>query len=96
MPTTRTAANALTRDDSRVAGDAAGAIADFDNSATAWRKALPSADDAALDTVGHSTYPHGGAPEDLFIGTVWRVNQEPLHHGAELALLRGLFRAQQH
>ncbi|WP_406416997.1 DinB family protein [Streptomyces sp. NBC_00873] len=86
----------LTRDDYHAAGDAAGAIADFDTSASAWREALLSTDDTALDTVGHSTYPHGSDPEDPFIETVWWVNQELLHHGAEIALLRDLFRAQQH
>ncbi|MET4645742.1 DinB family protein [Streptomyces sp. NPDC006539] len=85
--------HALTRDDYVVAGDAAGAIAAFDSAATAWREALLGADDAALDTVGHSTYPHGSDPEDPFIETVWWVNQELLHHGAEIALIRDLFRA---
>ncbi|MFE4956412.1 DinB family protein [Streptomyces sp. NPDC056653] len=84
----------LTRDDYVVAGDAAGAIAAFEAAATAWREALLGADDAALDTVGHSTYPHGSDPEDPFIETVWWVNQELLHHGAEIALIRDLFRAQ--
>lgn len=79
----------LTRDDYVVAG----AIAAFESAATAWREALLGADDAALDTVGHSTYPHGSDPEDPFIETVWWVNQELLHHGAEIALIRDLFRA---
>ncbi|MCX5314837.1 DinB family protein [Streptomyces sp. NBC_00154] len=83
----------LTRDDYVVAGDAAGAIAAFEAAATAWREALLGADDTALDTVGHSTYPHGSDPEDPFIETVWWVNQELLHHGAEIALIRDLFRA---
>ncbi|MGC5006570.1 DinB family protein [Streptomyces sp. NBC_00353] len=83
----------LTRDDYVVAGDAAGAVAAFEAAATAWREALLGADDAALDTVGHSTYPHGSDPEDPFIETVWWVNQELLHHGAEIALIRDLFRA---
>jgi hypothetical protein len=83
----------LTRDDYVVAGDAAGAIAAFEAAATAWREALLGADDVALDTVGHSTYPHGSDPEDPFIETVWWVNQELLHHGAEIALIRDLFRA---
>ncbi|WP_327365895.1 DinB family protein [Streptomyces sp. NBC_01217] len=87
--------HSLTRDDYRVAADAAGAIAEFDAGATAWREALIGADDAALNTVGHSTYPHGSDPEDPFIDTVWWVNQELLHHGAEIALLRDLFRARQ-
>ncbi|WP_392668215.1 DinB family protein [Streptomyces sp. LN785] len=85
----------LTRDDHLVPGDAARAISVFDSGATAWRKALLDADDAALDTVGHSAYPYGSDPEDPFIETVWWVNQELLHHGAEIALLRDLYRARQ-
>jgi hypothetical protein len=44
------------------------------------------ADDAALDTVGYC--PHGSDPEEPFVEVVWRVNQELLHHGAEVALIR--------
>ncbi|MGW4233236.1 DinB family protein [Streptomyces sp. NPDC004980] len=83
----------LTRDDQRVVGDAAGAVAAFEAGAAAWRAALLGVDDAALDTVGYSTYPHGSDPEDPFIDIVWWVNQELLHHGAEIALLRDLYRA---
>ncbi|WP_306192002.1 MULTISPECIES: DinB family protein [unclassified Streptomyces] len=87
-----TGSHTLTRDDYRVSGDAASAVAAFENAATAWRQALLSTDDAALDTVGHSTYPHGSDPDDVFLDVVWWVNQELLHHGAEIALLRDLFR----
>ena len=83
----------LSRDDYRSSGDAAGAIAAFESGAAAWRDALLSADDAALDTAGLSTYPHGSDPDDPFIDIVWWVNQEVLHHGAEIALLRDLYRA---
>jgi hypothetical protein len=86
--------HSLTRNDYRFSGDAAGALAAFDSGADAWRAALVSADDAALDMVGRSTYPNGSDPEDPFIETVWWVNQELLHHGAEIALLRDLYRAQ--
>ncbi|MFE5655823.1 DinB family protein [Streptomyces sp. NPDC056517] len=82
----------LTRDDYAISGDVATAVAAFDTAAGAWRDALLSADDAALDTVGYSTYPHGSDPEDPFLETVWWVNQELLHHGAEIALLRDLHR----
>ncbi|MET9375881.1 DinB family protein [Streptomyces sp. NPDC002992] len=85
--------HSLTRDDYRISGDAASAIAAFDAGADAWREALLAADDTALDTVGHSTYPHGSDPEDPFLDVVWWVNQELLHHGAEIALLRDLHRA---
>lgn len=84
--------HSLTRDDYRVEGDAAGALAAFETAAAAWRTALLGADDTALDTVGYSTYPHGSDPEDPFIDIVWWVNQELLHHGAEIALLRDLYR----
>lgn len=85
--------HSMTRDDHQVVGDAAGAIAAFEAGAAAWRSALLGADDAALDTVGYSTCPHGSDPEDPFIDTVWWVNQELLHHGAEIALLCDLYRA---
>ncbi|MFF4648800.1 DinB family protein [Streptomyces sp. NPDC001380] len=82
----------LTRDDQRPAGDAAGAVAAFRAGADAWRQALLGADDAALDTVGHCAYPYGSDPEDPFLEVVWWVNQELLHHGAEIALIRDLYR----
>ncbi|MGW6745722.1 DinB family protein [Streptomyces sp. NPDC055025] len=85
----------LTKDDYHSCGDAAGAVAAFHQGATAWRNALLTADDTALDTVGHSTYPHGSDPDDPFVETVWWVNQELLHHGAEIALIRDLWRARQ-
>ncbi|MFH8974357.1 DinB family protein [Streptomyces sp. NPDC017890] len=87
--------HALTRDDYRVSGSASEAVAAFEAGATAWRNALLRADDAALDTVGRCTYPHGSDEEDPFIDIVWWVNQEVLHHGAEIALLRDLYRARQ-
>ena len=50
-------------------------------------------DDAALDTVGYSAYPYGSDAGEAFIDIVRWVNQEVLHHGAEIALLRDLYRA---
>ena len=87
--------HAMTRDGYRHSSNAAGALAAFDTGAEAWRAALVSADDAALDMVGRSTYPNGSDPDDPFIETVWWVNQELLHHGAEIALLRDLYRVRQ-
>ncbi|MFB7513660.1 DinB family protein [Streptomyces sp. NPDC056144] len=84
----------LTRDAFVTGGDAASAVAAFDAAATAWREALLSVDDAALDTVGYCTYPHGSDPENPFWEIVWWVNQELLHHGAEIAMLRDLHRIQ--
>ncbi|MDH6115766.1 DinB family protein [Kitasatospora sp. GAS204B] len=82
---------ALTRDEYRFHGDAAGAVAAFTAGAAAWRAALLDADDAALDEVGRSRYPYGGDPEERFLDVVWWVNQEVVHHGAEIALLRDLY-----
>ncbi|WP_433890142.1 DinB family protein [Streptomyces sp. CA-111067] len=85
--------HALDRADYRVPGDAAAAVTAFTEAAEAWRAALLGiADDAELDVIGRSTYPNGSDPEDAFIDTVWWVNQEVLHHGAEIALLRDLYR----
>lgn len=86
--------HSLTSDAYRFHGDAAGGVEAFDTAARAWRTALVSADDAALDQVGRSGYPDGSDPEEPFIDVVWWVNQELLHHGAEIALLRDLYRIQ--
>ncbi|WP_439081547.1 DinB family protein [Streptomyces sp. WL006] len=83
----------LTREGYRTPGDAAGAVAAFEAASAAWREALLSADEAALDTIGYSTYPNGSDAEDVFVDIVWWVNQEVLHHGAEIALLRDLYDA---
>ncbi|MFF5973180.1 DinB family protein [Streptomyces sp. NPDC012769] len=85
--------HSLTRDDFRSRGDAASAVTDFEAATDGWRKALLSVTDADLDTVGFSTYPHGSDPENPFLDIVWWMNQELLHHGAEIALLRDLHRA---
>lgn len=77
--------------DLRYAGDADGGVRALQEGVLAWRGALTTADDEALDTVGRSTYPDGGDAEEPFVDTVWWVNQEVLHHGAEIALLRDLY-----
>ncbi|GGU97214.1 hypothetical protein GCM10010260_36230 [Streptomyces filipinensis] len=85
-----------TREGHPVDGDAAGAIAAFETGAAAWRQALLGAEEAALDTVGYCAYPYGSDGEEPFLDIVWWVNQEVLHHGAEIALLRDLYRAARH
>lgn len=88
-----TGSHSLTLDDYAPRGNAHDAVAAFTEAAGAWRATLLAADDTALSTVGWSTYPNGSDPDDAFIDTVWWVNQEILHHGAEIALLRDLYRA---
>lgn len=72
-------------------GGADAAVRMLADAVAAWRRALTTADDAALDQVGRSTYPDGGDADEPFLGIVWWVNQEVLHHGAEIALLRDLY-----
>lgn len=88
-----TGSHSLTRASYVTPGDAIGAIGSFRDAAEVWRGTLLSVDDAALSAVGLSTYPNGSDPEDAFIDTVWWVNQEVLHHAAEIALLRDLYRS---
>ena len=85
----------LTKDSYVVAGDADGAVAALAVAVEAWRGTLTGCDEAALDTVGYSSYPDGSDAGEAFIDIVWWVNQEVLHHGAEAALLRDLYRARQ-
>ena len=83
----------MTKDAYLVRGDAATAIAALAEAVEAWRTTLLQCDDKALDTVGYSTYAYGSDAGDMFLDIVWWVNQELLHHGAEIALLRDLYRA---
>jgi hypothetical protein len=86
----------MTEDTFVVSGDAGSAVAAVTKAVEAWRGTLIHCDDAALDTVGYSMYPYGSDAEEMFIDIVWWVNQEVLHHGAEIALLRDLYRDSGH
>lgn len=59
----------------------------------AWRTVLEMATDADLDQVGRSQFPWGLDPELPLLDICWWVNQEVLHHGAEIALMRDLYHA---
>ena len=72
-------------------GDAAGAIERFREAAADWRRAMLSVDESDYDRTGLSSYPYGSDPEETFASNVWWENQEILHHGAEIALLRDLY-----
>lgn len=84
----------LTKDTYVISGDANSAVAALMAAVDAWRGTLVQCDDTALDTVGYSTFPYGSDAEETFIDIVWWVNQEVLHHGAEIALLRDLYHYQ--
>ena len=81
----------LTKDTYVISGDANSAVAALMAAVDAWRGTLVQCDDTALDTVGYSTFPYGSDAEEAFLDIVWWVNQEVLHHGAEIALLRDLY-----
>jgi hypothetical protein len=88
-----TGSRSLTKDSYVVQGDAEGAVAALAAAVGSWRGTLLACDDADLDTIGHSAYPYGSDAGEAFIDIVWWVNQEVLHHGAEIALLRDLYGA---
>jgi hypothetical protein len=86
-----TGSRSMTEDSYVISGDANGAVAALAEAVDAWRGTLMGCDDAALDTVGYSRYPYGSDGGEMFLDIVWWVNQEVLHHGAEVALLRDLY-----
>lgn len=58
-----------------------------------WREDVASLTDEQLDTVGFSQYPYGSDPDDPYIAVVAGSGLEFIHHMAEIALLRDLWRA---
>ncbi|MFI1221062.1 MULTISPECIES: DinB family protein [unclassified Streptomyces] len=58
-----------------------------------YRASLDTVTEEQLDTVGFSQYPYGSDPDDAYIGVVAGGNLEFIHHMAEIALLRDLWRA---
>ncbi|GAA4267291.1 DinB family protein [Frondihabitans peucedani] len=71
--------------------DAAGAVERFREAAAVWRTALLGVDEADYDRLGLSTYPYGSDADEVFLSNVWWQNQEILHHGGEIGLLRDLY-----
>ena len=58
-----------------------------------WFKDVPTLTDEQLDTPGHGQYPYGLDPQVPFVAILWWINREFIHHAAEVALLRDLYRA---
>jgi hypothetical protein len=58
-----------------------------------WRDSVAAVTDEQLDTVGFSQYPYGSDPDEPFITVLASANLEFIHHMAEIALLRDLWRA---
>ena len=86
-------AKTLTWNEYPIPGTAEGARTALVAAGARWRAAMTSADDAALDQVGRSSMPWGLDPTLPYLDICWWVNQELLHHGGEIALLRDLYRA---
>ncbi|MCX4708561.1 DinB family protein [Streptomyces fimicarius] len=57
------------------------------------RASLDTLTEEQLDTVGFSQYPYGSDADDVYVGTLAAANLEFIHHMAEIALLRDLWRA---
>ena len=57
-----------------------------------WRDSVAAVTDEQLDTVGYCQYPWSDAAELPFIAVLWASNLEFIHHMAEIALLRDLYR----
>ncbi|MFI8536454.1 DinB family protein [Streptomyces aquilus] len=58
-----------------------------------WRESVGRMTEEQLDTVGFSQYPYGGDVDEPYISVLWGANLEFIHHMAEIALLRDLWRA---
>jgi hypothetical protein len=58
-----------------------------------WRESVGRMTEEQLDTVGFSQYPYGSDADEPYIGVLSGANLEFIHHMAEIALLRDLWRA---
>jgi hypothetical protein len=57
-----------------------------------WRASVAAVTGEQLDTVGFGQCPWTDDAEVPFITVIWEVNLELIHHMAEIALLRDLYR----
>lgn len=58
-----------------------------------WRESVADLSEEQLDTVGLSQYPYGSDPDEPYASVLSGANLEFIHHMAEIALLRDLWRA---
>jgi len=76
-------------DFSPTAGGAAQLLGDW---VGRWLEDAVSLTDEQLEVPGFGQYPHGLDPQLPFIGILWWQNREFIHHMAEVAVLRDLYR----
>lgn len=81
-----------TWDDFEMPHTAEAGIAAVTLAGAAWRATMVDVTDADLDRIGRSSFPWGLDPTLPYISIAWWVNQELLHHGGEIGLLRDLYR----
>jgi DinB superfamily len=72
---------------------AAVALARFWATMDRWRAGVAAVTPEQLDTVGFDQYPRSSAAEEPFITVIAAANLELIHHMAEIALLRDLYRS---
>jgi hypothetical protein len=60
-----------------------------------WVASVTDMTDEQLEVPGYGAYPQGLDPQIPFIGILWWVNREFIHHLAEVALLRDLYAREQ-
>ncbi len=58
-----------------------------------WHASVAAMTPEQLDTPGFGQYPNGSDPDEPFATVLWGANLEFIHHMAEIALLRDLWRA---
>jgi hypothetical protein len=71
---------------------AAAALERFWATLDRWRDSVADVTPEQLDTVGFDQNPWSSAPEEPFITVIAEANLELVHHMAEIALLRDLYR----
>ncbi|MET8452181.1 DinB family protein [Streptomyces sp. NPDC005209] len=72
--------------------DATAAVERFWAVIDRWRDSVATVTDEQLETIGFSQYPYGSDPDDPYLDVLWGTNLEFIHHMAEIALLRDLWR----
>jgi len=75
----------------RFSGSADEALAGFWELMERWRASLGALTDDQLDQIGYGQNPIGMDPRLPFIAIVWWTNQELIHHGGEIGVLRDLW-----
>jgi len=86
-----TGSHSLQPDDLTWPGTAAEGLAFLRDGLGAWRATLEQVDDADLDTVGRSAFPHGLDPHLPLVDIAWWNTRELVHHAADLMTVRDLY-----